>query len=135
MKTVFVCVMAMALAAAAGCQSVGARGGSASAEEGFKIGVPSTETDVKQGQLQTVTISLQRGDYFKQDVSLDIKTTAGITIQPATIMVKAGDSPDVQLQILATKDAALGECRVSVVGTPATGEPTSADFNVMVVTQ
>ena len=135
MKTVFVGVMAMALAAAAGCQSTGSRGGSAPAEEGFKIGVPGTETDVKQGQLQTVTISLQRGDYFKQDVSLDIKTTAGITIQPNTIVVKASDSPDVQLQILATKDAALGECHVSVTGTPSTGEPTSADFNVMVVSQ
>ncbi len=92
-------------------------------------------TKVKQGEIQTVTISLERGDSFKQDVTLEIKLSKGegITFDPAKVIVKAGDKPDVQLTITATKDAALGEYIVSVKGTPTVGEPTSVEFNVKVV--
>jgi len=39
----------------------------------------------------------------------------------------------VQLRITAAKDADLGEYRVYVKGTPASGESTSTEFKVMVV--
>ena len=133
MKTAIVFVMALALAVVIGCQSSGSRGGGASKDEGFRISVPNTQTDVKQGELQTATVSVNRGDYFKQDVKLGFKTTKGISVEPTSVLVKAGDKPDVQLRIAASKDAALGEYRVYVKATPETGEPTSADFNVKVV--
>ena len=93
------------------------------------------ETDIKQGNSQTVTVSLQRGDYFKQDVAVEIKSTAGITVTPASVLVKASESPTLQVQITASKDAALGDYGVFVTGTPPTGEPTSANFNVKVIGQ
>ena len=48
-------------------------------------------------------------------------------------LVKAGAKPDVQLRITAAKDAALGEYRVYVKGTPETGEATQVGLAVKVV--
>jgi hypothetical protein len=116
-------------------QSDSPKGGSTLKGEGFKIAVPTFDTKVKQGEVQSITISLERGDSFKQDVTLEIKLSKGegITFNPAKVTVKASDKPDVQLTITAPKDAAIGGYIVSVTGTPTTGEPTSVKFNVKVV--
>ena len=105
MKTAIAMVMTLALASLFGCQTC-PRGGSMAKDEGFKIAVPTFTTEVKQGELQTVTVSLQRDSLFKQDVTLHIK---------------------------AAKDAAIGEYPVDVKGKPETGEPTHARFMVKVV--
>jgi uncharacterized membrane protein len=133
MKTASAFVTMLALADVSGCQSAGPRGGGVSRDEGFKIAVPTFETAVKQGELQTVVVSIQRGEYFKRDVKLQIKASKGIGVAPTNIMVNASDKPDVQLTVTASKDAALGDYRVYVTGTPATGQPTSAEFKVQVV--
>ena len=130
MKTVMTIVMTLALTAALGCESP--RGGGMSGE-GFKIAVPTFDTKVKQGDRQTVTVSLHRGEAFKRDVTLQIKAAKGISVEPTDVLVKGSDTPDVQLQITAPSDAAIGEYRVYVKGTPATGEPTSMEFKVKVV--
>ena len=111
------------------------KGGSVGNGEGFRIDVPTFETMVKQGETQSVTISLERGESFKQDVKLEIKLSKGegITFDPANVLVKVSDEPDVQLTITVPKDTDLGEYIVSVTGTPTTGEPTSVEFNVKVV--
>ena len=133
MKTAITFVTTLALAVVSGCQSAGPRGGGVSKDEGFRIAVPTFETAVKQGELQTVAVSIQRGEYFKRDVTLQIKASKGIGVDPTSITVKASDKPDVQLRVTAGKDAALGDYRVYVKGTPDTGEPTSAEFKVKVV--
>jgi uncharacterized membrane protein len=111
------------------------KGGSVAKGEGFKIAVPTFDTKIKQGETQSVTISLERGESFKQDVTLVMKLSKGegITLDPAKVVVKAGDKPDVELTITVPKDAALGEYKVSVTGTPTTGEVTSTEFNVKIV--
>ena len=133
MKTAITFVTTLALAVVSGCQSAGPRGGGVSRDEGFKIAVPTFETAVKQGELQTVAVSIQRGEYFKRDVTLQIKASKGIGVDPTSITVKASDKPDVQVRVTASKEAALGDYRVYVKGTPDTGEPTSAEFKVKVV--
>ena len=134
MKTAITIVMTLALAAVCGCQSSSSpRGGSVSKGEGFKLTVPTFDTDIKQGEVRAVTVSLQRGAYFKQDVKLQIQASKGISVDPTNVLVKASESPDVQLRITTTKDTALGAYRVSVKGTPKTGEPTSTAFTVKVV--
>ena len=132
MKTAIAIVMALTLTILSGCQT-SPRGGSMVKNEGFRISVPTFDTSVKQGQLQTVTVSLLRDSLFKQDVKLHIKAAKGISVEPTSVTVKASDRPDVQLQITAPKDAALGEYPVVVKGTPETGEPTSVGFTVKVV--
>jgi len=133
MKTVITIVMTLVLATVSGCQSSSPRGGSAFKDEGFKIGVPTFTTEIKQGQAQSVTISLERGKYFKQDVKLQIEGSKGISVEPTKVMVKASDKPDVQIRISADNAAAISEYVVSVKGTPETGEPSTTQFNVKVV--
>jgi uncharacterized membrane protein len=133
MKTATTLVMTFALAAICGCQSSSPRGGTTSKDEGFKIAVPTFDTDVKQGEVRAVTVSLHRGEYFKQGVKLQIQASEGISVDPTSVLVKASESPDVQLRITATTNTALGAYRVSVKGTPKTGAPTSTAFTVKVV--
>jgi uncharacterized membrane protein len=134
MKITLTIILTLALAAVSGCQSSNStRGGGMTMDVGFKIAVPTYNTEVKQGDVRTVTVSLKRGESFKQDVMLQINTTKGISVDPTNILVKASEKPDVQLTITVPKDAALGEYGVSVKGTPATGEPTSTEFDVKVV--
>jgi len=135
MKNAITIVLTLALMAIFGCESSSPRGGSVRKGEGFKIAVPKLSTEIKQGEVQSVAISLERGDYFKQDVTLQIKSSTGIRIEPTNFVIKASDRPDVQLRITAAQNAALGEYRVSVTGTPKTGESTSTEFNVKVVAQ
>jgi uncharacterized membrane protein len=131
MKTAIAIVMALAVTALFGCQSP--QGGGMSKDEGFKIGVPTFETKIKQGDSKTVNLTLHRGEYFKQDVKLDITATKGIGIDPTAFQIKASEKPAVALRITVPKDAALSEYRVYVKGTPTTGEATSTEFAVKVV--
>jgi uncharacterized membrane protein len=131
MKSAITTVMTLTLTAVFGCLSP--KGGGMSQGEGFKIAVPNFVTEVKQGDRQTVTVSLHRGESFKRDVTLEIQPVKGISVAPTHVLVKASDTPDVQVQISASKDAAIGEYGVYVKGTPATGEPTSVEFKVKVV--
>jgi hypothetical protein len=133
MKNAIAIVMALVLATVSGCQSSSPRGGSAFTDEGFKVAVPTLTTEIKQGETQSVTISLERGKYFKQDVKLQIEASKGISIEPTSLVIKASDKPEVQIRIAAAQDAAIGEYSVSVKGTPKTGEPASTAFNVKVV--
>jgi hypothetical protein len=129
MATTF--VAALALVAAVGCMSP--KGGGMSEDKGFKIQVPVFSPDIKQGDRLTINLSLQRGDFFKQDVKLLFKASDGISVTPTSALVKASDAKDVQLQIAAPKTAALGEYRVYVTGTPQTGQATSIEIKVKVV--
>jgi uncharacterized membrane protein len=133
MKTVITIVMTLALATLYGCQSSSEQGGSVVKGEGFKIAVPTLDVKLQQGEVQNVTVSLERGEYFKQDVKLQIKAAKGISVEPTSVIIKASDKPDVQLRITAAQNAAIGEYNVSVKGIPKTGESTSTAFTVKVV--
>ncbi len=133
MKTAITIVMTLALTAICGCRSSSPRGGGMTKDVGFKIAVPTLGTDVKQGEVRSVTVSLQRGESFKQDVKLQLQASKGISVEPTDALVKASESPDVQVRVGATKDTALGTYVISVKGTPKTGEPTSTAFTVKVV--
>jgi uncharacterized membrane protein len=132
MKTLIAMFMMLALMAGSGCQSTknSGQGGIVPVNEQFSITVPASNT-IKQGAETTITVSLNRADYFKQDVQLDIEAT-GIRVLPSRTLIKASDKPSVKLQIEADRDAALGEYRVSVKGTPTSGNPTSIVFTVTV---
>ena len=134
MKTVISIVLLVALAALYGCQtSQSPQGGSVIKDEGFKISVPYATTTMKQGDVQTAIVTLQRDDYFKQNVRLLINTTKGITLDPTSVLIKSSDRPDVLIRITVAPDAALGEYGIRVMGTPETGEPASTVFTVKVV--
>jgi hypothetical protein len=89
--------MTLALATVFGCQSTSPRGGGMARDEGFQIVVPNSTTEIKQGEVQTVAVSLQRGEFFKRDVKLEIKPSKGISVDPTNALLKASAKPDVQL--------------------------------------
>ena len=132
-KTAITIAITLVLATVYGCHSSSPRGGSVVKHEGFKVAVPTFVTMIKQGETQSVTISLKRGKYFKQDVTLQIEASKGISVDPTSFIIKASDKPDVQLMIAAVQNAAIGEYSVSVMGIPKTGESTSTSFTVKVV--
>ena len=132
MKIAITVLMTLVLAVVSGCESSSERGGSVLKGEGFRITVPTFNTEIKQGETKNIIVTLERGDYFKQDVKLQINATKGISVEPTKVLVKASDTPEVQLQISAPTDAAIGSYQVSIKGTPTTGEPTSTEFDVAV---
>ena len=131
MKTSFAGVLIAALALT-GCKTKSEQGGGAGSDT-FKIVVPAMATEVKQGELQTVRVTLERGGGFKQKVKLELKAPAGIEVEPKDATVQPGDKGDVQVKITAAKDAPLGEHKITVKGTPDKGVPTSVEFKVKVV--
>ena len=135
MKTEIMSVLMLVLVCLYGCQSSTSsrRGGGMTKDVGFKIEVPTFDTEIKQGQTKYVTVSLERGDFFKQDVKLKIETSAGLSVNKTDIMIKASDKPDVQFTIAADQNVALGKYLVSVRGVPETGESTSTILTVNVV--
>ena len=128
-------IMMLTLITASGCKStnVSSEGGVVPINEQFSITVPTPNT-IKQGGNASVIVVLNRGAYFKRDVQLELKTE-GITVTPSSILVKASDMPNVPIQVNVSRDAAIGDYRVSVTGTPDSGAPTSTDFIVQVVAQ
>ena len=101
--------------------------------EGFKISTPTFDTKIKQGETESLTISLNRGEYFKRDVTLEIKASKGISVEPTKALVRGSEKPDVHVRVTAAKDADLGQYKIFVKGTPETGEATSTEITVTVV--
>ena len=122
-----------------GLVAAGLLGGCKKSEEGggagnetFKVVVPLMGTDVKQGEVQTLRVSVDRSAGFKQAVRLEVKAPTGLTVEPASVQIKPGDKGDVQLAVAAAKDAPLGEQKIMVKGTPEHGEAVEIEFKVTV---
>ena len=117
----------------AACAESSPRGGGMAAEDSFRLIVPH-EVSIQQGAVETVNVSLDRGDQFKQDVKLSVKGSPGIGIDPSDSMIKASDTPTALVKLAVAKDAALGDYRVTVTGTPAnSGQSTIAEVIVKIV--
>jgi len=135
MKVLITVLMALSLLTAYGCWNSqnSNQGGIAPVNEEFSMTVPGNTT-IKQGETATVVITLNRGAYFKRDVQLKIKAD-GVLIMPTSVLVKASDLPDAKIQIVAAKDAAIGEYSVTVTGIPAVGRNATTTFTVSVVSK
>ncbi len=121
----------IAAVALTGCKTKSEQGGGAG-NDTFRIVVPTLATDVKQGELQTVRMVLERSPGFKQGVKLELKAPTGVTVEPSGATVQAGDKGDLQLKVSVAKDAPIGEHKILVKGTPDKGEPTETEFRVVV---
>ncbi len=115
-----------------GCSKSSDEGGRAG-NDTFRVTVPAVTTDIKQGELQTVRLTLERGAGFKQRIKLELKAPAGLEVDPQGTTVEPSDEGDVQLKITVAKDAAIGEYKILVKGTPDKGEPTDTEFKIAVI--
>ena len=121
----------IAAVALTGCTKSSDEGGRAG-NDTFRITVPVMASGVKQGEKQTVRVVLERGEGFKQRVKLEVKAPAGVVVDPKETAVQPGDKGDIQLTITVAKDAAIGEHKILVKGTPDKGDPTETEFKVTV---
>ncbi len=103
------------------------------AENTFKLNAPATETSIKQGERQTVSVSLSRGKNFTDDVKLDYtEMPKGISVTPSSTTVMSSDK-DAKLSIDVAKDAAIGHHTVTINGTPSKGgDKTSVTLKIEV---
>jgi uncharacterized membrane protein len=131
MKNVLLVAGLVVVVAFAGCNKSESGGGAGNST--FKVVAPAMSTDVKQGEIQTANVSIERGDGFKQAVKLEFKaTSAGITVDPASTTVQPGDKGGVQLKISAANDAPIGESKIMIKGSPDKGEAAEVEFKVTV---
>ena len=113
----------IATAAFTCCTKSSEEGGRAG-NDTFRIVVPAMAAGVKQGEVQTVRVVLERGKGFKQRVKLEVKAPVGVQVEPKEAMIQPGDKGDVQLKITVAKDAPVDPtlpsctsgCRVSLAG-------------------
>jgi uncharacterized membrane protein len=137
----FVCT---ALALSLGCNenksapggpgAPGSRSSTAGKDNTFTVTPPSGTTDIKQGHTKEISISVNRGKDFKQNVKLSLSTDAtGVTIKPDTAELKASDTATtLKFTIDAAKDAAMGQHTLTVKATPETGQSTESSFKINV---
>ena len=134
MKTRIALVLTLAFVVAVvyGCRSTSPKGGIMTEERGFRIQIRDRSMSIQQGDVETARVSLKRGDYFKQDVRLEVSYPRGIRVEPNDVWIAASDRPGVELRVTARVDAALGKYPVTITGTPETGESTSDELMVTV---
>ncbi len=131
MKPLFMSALAFCVFGVWGC-TTSSQGGPMGSEQGFKIHVPQFGATVKQGEIKSAKVSLKRGKYFKQDVTVKLEASRGISVRPTEVTVKASEEPNIPIQITVPRDAALGEYHIHVQATPQTGALTAINMKVKV---
>jgi len=130
--------IALSLAAVTGLFLVGCNkspeGGAPGTENKFTMTLPTTETNLRQGQKETVKISITRGKDFKQTVKLKVEPPADSKIKAelSKDAIAPADPTEVSVTLDVAKDAPLGHHMIKVTGTPDQGAATTGEFKVEV---
>jgi len=125
----------VALAGLVGCNQSdpgGKTNSNTPSKQTFKVKAPATGTTIKQGDKQTVKLTIDRGSEFKEAVNLKVDNPKGISVELDPKKVKSGDPETVTATVSVDKDAAVGEHKVKVTATPETGNATDVEFKVTV---
>ena len=123
---------ALAALTITGCQQ-SSEGGTPGTKANFKIEGPVTGETVKQGEQDTIKLSLNRGSDFKKDVKLKAEAPDKIKAELNKPMVKSSEETDFTMTVTVDKDAPIGDHIVKVTGTPeGGGAATHLDVKVKV---
>ena len=98
-------------------------------ERTFTLEVPKLATDVKRGQREEVTLSIDRGAQFKEEVKLKFNPPKGIKVLPADAKIARGETKT-KVFIEAMPDAMLGKTQIEVQGIPESGKTVSMNLPV-----
>ena len=132
-KNYFVLAVSAALALVGGIAcNKSSEGGMTGTNNSFKMSAPTLPVTLKQGDKQTVTLTLDRGSGFQQTVKLDAQPPKGLKVEFDKSTVKASDAKEVSMSITADKDTALGDHVIKVTAKPDTGAETTLDVNVKI---
>lgn len=140
MKTLIALILTLTVMSISGCGNK--VGSDISKGDGFKItppasstriNIPTFRTSIKRGETRDVTVTVDRNENFYQDVYLEVKVPACISIHPTTAVIKAADKPDVKLRIRVHRDAPIGKYEIFILGTPRTEDTPLAEIILDVV--
>jgi uncharacterized membrane protein len=132
MKRLLTAVVAAALGLGGiGCNQ-SPQGGAVGTSNTFRVTAPTMATTIKQGDKQTITLSVDRNSDFKQSVKLSAEAPKGLKADLSKTTVAAGDPKDVSMQVSVDKDAAVGDHHIKVTATPDTGAATTVDVKITV---
>ena len=102
------------------------------ADDTFSLKVPTLATKVKQTESQVVSIGIDRGKNFAQDVALKFENLPeGVTIDPAAPTLKSSDT-EAKVTVKASDMAAVGDFTVKAVGHPAKGADAANELKIAV---
>jgi uncharacterized membrane protein len=145
MKRGFIALMGAAFLGLAGCDNNNGHSGGPGAtrssepshvfgqkEDTFSLSVPTLSTRIKQGEAKTISIAINRGKNFEQDVKLAFAGLPdGLTVEPSSHSIQSMDK-DVKVNLKAADKAALGDFTIKVTGTPAHGASAESDLKVSI---
>jgi hypothetical protein len=102
------------------------------ADNTFTLSTPTLATSITQGENKNVTIGINRGTNFQEDVTLKFDgMPKGVTVDPANPKIAKSDT-EAKVTLKAANDAAVGDFKVKVIGTPTKGAEGSSDMSVTV---
>ena len=100
--------------------------------ETFKLKGPVTATTIKQGDKQTIKLTVDRGSKFKKDVEITPDAPKGVKVEVDPKTVKASDSETANATISVDKDAAVGDHTIKFTAKPESGNAVTLDVKVKV---
>jgi uncharacterized membrane protein len=118
MKRLVTLMAAAAVVAFSGCGAKSSSpGGNPSKKDEqvtLKIGLMEKSITLHQGEAKNITLTLDRGKEFKQDITLTAKVDpkSKLEVDPESKEVKASDTNEVTFNIKAAKDSPEGDHEV-----------------------
>ena len=122
-------MIALALVVAIGCETKSPNGIEKKGEP-LTVKAPAA-TDLKAGDKQDVKVALERGKDFKEEVTVKIEAPKGITVEPESKVLAAGDK-ELSVKVAAAADMAEGKQTLTITATPKTGKAVTSKFDVNV---
>jgi uncharacterized membrane protein len=118
-----------------GCGNTSNTGGNTNTttkSDKFTVSGPTMAPTVKQGDRQTVSVTVNRGADFKDSVKLSADAPKGLKATFDKGTVEGSDPKEAAMTVEAAKDAPLGEHMIKVTATPGTGAATTLEVKVKV---
>ncbi len=123
---------AWVIIAAAGCGTSSERGGGTESHNSFTLQGPAMAMSIKQGQMETVNLTVNRGREFKQNVRLTAEAPPGVAADLSNTAIAPNDKGEISVKINIARTTPVGEHTIRIVGQPETGNTTSLNLKIRV---
>lgn len=130
MRKLLIC--SLVLVVAAGCSRSSERGGGTERRDSFTLKAGSMPTSIDAGEERTVSLTVDRGKDFNQNIKLAAEAPTGIASDLQTKEVRPGDSGDVPVRIIVARNTPAGTHNIHITATPDNGKATTLDIPVNV---
>lgn len=117
--------------ASMGCNN-SPQGGNPGTSNSFKVSAPVMATTIKQGEKETVTLTIQRGSEFKKPVEVKADAPKGLNVVMKSSRVNPDDPANLSFTVEADKTAPVGDHVIKITATPESGTATMVDVKVKV---